>query len=91
MGLKAITPELPILIKLIDATDNLSIQVHPDDKFALENENDNRKTEMWLILECEPNTYLYYGVNQNVTKEELHNSITDGNFLSLLRKAPVQR
>ena len=49
----------PLLIKLIDAKDNLSVQVHPDDEYALLHEGGYGKTEMWYILDCEPDAYLY--------------------------------
>lgn len=51
----------PILIKLIDARSALSVQVHPDDSYALEHEGEYGKTEMWYILDCEENASLYYG------------------------------
>ena len=60
----------PILIKLIDAKENLSIQVHPDDEYALKHEGEYGKTEMWYIIDCMDDAYLYYGLNRTVTKEE---------------------
>ncbi|MEG2669914.1 MAG: type I phosphomannose isomerase catalytic subunit, partial [Oscillospiraceae bacterium] len=50
----------PILIKFIDAKESLSIQVHPDDTYALKNEGEYGKTEMWYILDANPGAYLYY-------------------------------
>ncbi len=47
----------PILIKFIDAKQSLSIQIHPDDEYALENENEYGKNEMWYVVDCEPNAY----------------------------------
>ena len=61
--------EFPILIKLIAAEDDLSIQVHPDDIYAREHENQNGKTEGWLILEAAPNSKIILG--HNSSKEEL--------------------
>ena len=54
----------PILIKFIDAKQPLSIQVHPDNEYALRVEHEYGKTEMWYILDCEPDSFLYFGVNK---------------------------
>ena len=56
--------EFPVLIKFIDAKDNLSIQVHPDNAYALKNEHQYGKTEMWYVVDCEEGAYLYYGFNR---------------------------
>lgn len=53
----------PILIKFIDAKQALSIQVHPNDDYALKNEGEFGKNEFWYILEAKPDAFLYYGVN----------------------------
>jgi len=52
----------PVLIKFIDAKQALSIQIHPDDEYALENENEYGKNEMWYVLDAEPGAYLYCGL-----------------------------
>lgn len=92
MGLKVKTKsELPILIKLIDARDDLSVQVHPDNEYANKFENDNGKTEMWVILENEPNAFLFYGVKKAVTKEEMKIAIEKDTVLELLRKVSVHK
>ncbi len=80
---------LPLLIKLIDAKTNLSIQVHPDNAYALEHEHQYGKTEMWYVMEAAPDAYLYYGLKKSVTKSELSRSITDGTIIDLLRAVPV--
>ena len=59
--------EFPILTKFIDAKDNLSIQVHPDNAYALKNENQYGKTEMWYILDAEPGAFLYYGFKEEIS------------------------
>ena len=51
----------PLLVKIITAKENLSVQVHPGNEYAKENENSIGKTEMWYVLDCEPETFLYYG------------------------------
>lgn len=70
--------EFPLLIKYIDASDNLSIQVHPDDAIAKERHNAYGKTEMWYILDAEPNAQLIMGFKKEITKatylQALHNN-----------------
>ena len=61
----------PQMIKLIDAADSLSIQVHPSDDYALKNEGQYGKTEMWYILDAKEGAGIYYGVKKEVSKEEL--------------------
>lgn len=53
--------EFPMLVKLIDARKDLSVQVHPDDDYAERMERQNGKAEMWMVLEAEPGAALYYG------------------------------
>lgn len=81
----------PILIKLIDAKDNLSIQVHPDDRYALEHEGEYGKTEMWYIVDCSDDAYLYYGLNATITKEDFLQRIHDNTILEVLNKVPVYK
>ena len=81
----------PILIKLIDAHDSLSIQVHPDDEYALRVEGEYGKTEMWYIVDCKPNSYLYYGLNRTVSKEEFRQRIENNTILEILQKVPVHK
>lgn len=81
----------PILIKFIDALNNLSIQVHPDDEYALRVEGEYGKTEMWYILECDEGAYLYYGVNREISKEELRERIENNTVLEVLNKVPVHK
>lgn len=81
----------PVLIKLIDAKENLSIQVHPDNKYALENEGEYGKTEMWYIVDCEQDAYLYYGFKTKISKDELENRLNDGSILEVLNKVYVKK
>jgi mannose-6-phosphate isomerase len=83
-------PFFPILIKFIDARDNLSIQVHPSDEYALKNENSFGKTEVWYVLDAEPGAYLYYGFKDEITKEEMSERIKNNTFLEVLRKVEVK-
>lgn len=80
----------PVLIKLIDADQNLSLQVHPSDEYALAHEGQYGKTEMWIALEAEPGAYLYYGFAREVTREEFARAIENGTLTELLRKVPVK-
>lgn len=84
--------ELPILIKLIDAKKNLSVQVHPDDEYAMKYENgQSGKTEMWYVMDCEENTELVYGLLHDTDKELLRESISKGTIERLLQKVPVRK
>lgn len=80
----------PILVKFIDAKDNLSIQVHPDNTYALEKEGEYGKTEMWYVMDCEPGSFLYYGFRDEITKEEFEKRIIDETLLEVLNKVEVQ-
>jgi mannose-6-phosphate isomerase len=83
--------QCPILIKLIDAKDNLSIQVHPDDDYAAKFENSKGKTELWYIVDCEPDATLIYGFNQTVTKEEFKKRIENNTLLEVLNTVKVKK
>lgn len=91
LGTKAIPfDRFPMLIKLIDAEQNLSVQVHPSDEYALAHEGQYGKTEMWVVLDAVPGAYLYYGFEREVTREEFRSHIADGTLTDLLHKAPVK-
>lgn len=81
----------PLLIKLIDADQPLSIQVHPDDAYAEEVEHSLGKTEMWYVVDCEPDAFVYYGLNREVTKEEFLRRVIDNSLPEILNKVPVRR
>ena len=83
--------EFPILIKFIDAKDNLSVQVHPSNLFALKNEGQYGKTEMWYVMDCKEGAYLYYGFKRAVSKEEFARRIEEDTLLEVLNAVPVQR
>ena len=83
-------PFFPVLIKLIDAKDPLSIQVHPSDEYALEHENEFGKTEVWYIVDAEPGSFLYFGLNRTVTPEEFRRRIADNTILEILNKVEVK-
>ena len=81
----------PLLIKLIDAKGDLSVQVHPSDAYALEKEGEYGKTEMWYILDCEPGACLYYGFARDVSREEYRSAIAEGKLTELLNRVEVKR
>lgn len=81
----------PVLIKLIDARDNLSLQVHPDDAYARKHENQNGKTEMWYILDCEEDSKLIYGFKKDVTRAEVQKAINKNELLSLCNEVKVKK
>lgn len=84
-------PMFPVLIKLIDANGNLSIQVHPDDAYALSHEHEYGKTEMWYIVDAAPGAFIYYGFSRAVTQEEFARRIAENSLTEVLRKVPVQK
>lgn len=81
----------PILVKLIDAKGNLSIQVHPSDDYALKNENQYGKTEMWYVVDCDEGASLYYGFKEKISKEEFKTRIENDTILEVLNKVPVKK
>lgn len=83
-------PFFPMLIKLIDAKQALSIQVHPEDSYALSKEGQYGKTEMWIVLEREEGAFLYFGFQEECSEEEVRRAIQEEIFPSLLQKVPVE-
>ncbi len=81
----------PILIKFIDAKDNLSIQVHPDDQYALQNEGQYGKTEMWYVMDAGKGAFLYYGFKEEIGREEFRLRIEEDRLLEVLNAVPVQK
>lgn len=81
----------PILIKLIDAKKDLSVQVHPDNDYALRVEGEYGKTECWYILDCDEGAELIYGFKQEISKKEFKQRIADNTFLDVVNKVPVHR
>lgn len=81
----------PILIKLIDARDRLSVQVHPDDKYALSVEGEYGKTEMWYVVDCDEGAELICGFNKEVTTEEFEARIKDNTLPEICNFVPVKK
>lgn len=82
--------KFPLLIKILDANDDLSVQVHPDDAYAKVYENDLGKTECWYVLDAEPNAYIIYGHRANTT-EAFEKLIHEHRFQDLLIKKEVKK
>lgn len=81
----------PLLIKILDANDDLSVQVHPDDTYARKVENEAYgKTECWYVLDADPGAELILG-HHSETKEELHQMIDQGEWDELLKRVPVTK
>ncbi|MBK7626442.1 MAG: class I mannose-6-phosphate isomerase [Bacteroidales bacterium] len=76
--------EFPLLIKFIEAREDLSIQVHPGNKLARERHKAYGKTEMWYILESEKGSKIYTGFREGVTKENYQSAVNDGTMADLL-------
>jgi len=82
----------PLLVKLIDAKKDLSVQVHPSDEYAEKFENgQNGKTEMWYVLDAEPDACLICGFEHDVSKEILQDAIKNGELLKHLKKIKVNK
>jgi mannose-6-phosphate isomerase len=81
--------EFPLLIKLIDAHDVLSVQVHPDDELAGSRHHAYGKTEMWHVIQADPGSVIYTGFNRTITREELSNYVEQKKVQEILNKEPV--
>lgn len=81
--------DFPLLIKLIDACDKLSVQVHPDDDYAARVENDRGKTEMWYIVEADEGAEIIYGLKEGMTAEEFRTAVREGKLADTMHHCPV--
>ena len=81
----------PLLVKLLDAERDLSVQVHPDDEYACEHEDgDSGKVETWYMLAAEPDTQLIYGLAPDVDRDRFEQAIAEGRVPQTLARLPVQ-
>ena len=78
--------EFPLLIKLLDARDMLSVQVHPDDAIARKRHSAYGKSELWYILEAEPGAVIYSGFNRDITADEYHEALEKKELPSLMNR-----
>lgn len=84
--------ELPILIKFIDARENLSVQVHPTDEYAEKHENGQLgKTEMWYVLDAASDSTLVYGLKHDTSREDFAAGIENGTVEKYLQKVPIKK
>lgn len=84
--------ELPILIKLIDAKKDLSVQVHPTDEYAKEHENGQLgKTEMWYVLDASKDAKLVYGLKRSYSETQMRRAIEKGRIMNYLQQVPVKK
>lgn len=83
-------PVFPLLIKILDAEDDLSVQVHPDDAYGMAHEGELGKTECWYIIDAEPGAEIIYGHHAK-TREDLAEMIQDSRWDDLLKKVPVKK
>ena len=74
----------PVLTKFIDARDNLSVQVHPSDEYALKNEGMYGKTEAWYVVDCDEGAGLYLGFDRRYTKDEVREAVVSGEIEKML-------
>ena len=83
---------LPILVKFIDAKNDLSVQVHPDDEYAYQYENgQNGKSEMWYVVEAAKNARLIYGFRTDITKDTVKKALQEENLEHYLLSVPVKK
>ncbi len=80
----------PLLIKFIDANEDLSIQVHPDDELGKERHDSFGKTEMWYVIEADPGSTLISGFNKELTEEEYLDKFNSGRLTDILNKENVK-
>lgn len=81
----------PVLIKLIDAKKDLSVQVHPNNEYAMRVEGEYGKTECWYIIDCEDGAELIYGFNKKISSEEFKERIENNTFLDVVNKVKVKK
>jgi len=81
----------PLLIKFIDASDRLSVQVHPNDIYAKDVENDSGKTEMWYIIDAEPGAKIIYGLKDGVTQEDFARAVAGNDLDRVMNYVEVNK
>ena len=81
----------PVLVKLIDAKDDLSVQVHPADDYAMRVEGQYGKTEMWYIVDCDEGAELIYGFRSRISREEFRKAVENNTFLEYVNRVPVKK
>lgn len=87
LGTRAASKEFPVLFKLIDSKGKLSVQVHPNDEYA-KRDNDNGKTEMWIVLDAEEGAGLWLGFKEPISREKFRECIEKNTLAEVLNFAP---
>ena len=82
--------QLPILVKFIDTDDDLSVQVHPNDDMAHRMHSERGKTEMWYVINAQPESYIYAGFKEELTPEEYARRVADGTIMDALAKHEIR-
>jgi mannose-6-phosphate isomerase len=82
--------EFPLLIKLIDAHDVLSVQVHPDDELAMKRHHAYGKTELWHVIQADPESAIYTGFNKEINREEFLKCVGEKKVQEILNMEPAQ-
>lgn len=83
--------DFPVLIKFIDAADDLSVQVHPDDEYAQQYNGGFGKTECWYIMDCEPGARIIYGFKNKITTEEFAKAIEENKIEDFVNYVEVKK
>lgn len=91
VGTQRRNDDFPVLVKFIDAHDDLSIQVHPSDSDADAKNGEQGKAELWYVVDCEPGSYVYYGFSRYITPDELEEKASDGTICEVLNKVRVKK
>ncbi|MCM3783359.1 class I mannose-6-phosphate isomerase [Neobacillus mesonae] len=93
LGTKGVSEKggrFPLLIKLLDCNDDLSVQVHPTDDYAGLPDGELGKTEMWYVLDAKPNAKIIYGLKENVTRDQLRLALENGTVMDTLQEVTVE-
>ncbi|MBE6758630.1 MAG: mannose-6-phosphate isomerase [Ruminococcaceae bacterium] len=80
----------PLMVKLIHACDDLSIQVHPDDEYAADTPDKQGKTELWYVIDAEPDAEVVCGLSEELNQDQFRRAIQDGTFLDSLQRYKVK-
>ena len=83
--------EFPVIVKLIDAQKDLSIQVHPSERNANKDTGESAKSEFWYIIDCDEDSYIYYGFKDDISKKEFISSIKTKTICDLLNKINIKK
>ena len=93
LGTKGVSEKggrFPLLIKLLDCNDDLSVQVHPTDEYEALPPGELGKTEMWYVLDAKPGAHIIYGLNEGVDRATLKEALENGTVMDTLRQVPVE-